>query len=87
MPSDKPLAVSQRIAAIFFDVLDAALTSDREWQAAHVRAVDARVRPLVEALELFCGNVGIHEASSFVKTRFPATWEEGSGLLDKIKAP
>ena len=52
-------------------------------QNNRLRAKNAELR---EALEMFCGNVGIYEASSFVKTRFPVTWQEGHALLQPAAA-
>ena len=51
--------------------------TDRE-RIAELGAERDRLR---EALEMFCGNVGTQEASSFIKTRFPATWAEGNAAL------
>ena len=54
-----------------------------ELQNASLRDANAELRA---ALEMFCGNVGIYEASSFVKTRFPVTWQEGHALLQPAAA-
>ena len=59
-------------------------------EVARLRTDNARLRAekveLRTALEMFCGNVGIYEASSFVKHRFPATWQEGNAALQPAES-
>ena len=45
---------------------------------AELEAERGRLRA---ALEMFCGNIGTQEASSFNKARFPVTWAEGNAAL------
>ena len=52
-----------------------------DWLRERARQAEASEARLRDALEMFCGNVGCHEASSFVKGRFRATWEEGNAAL------
>ena len=46
-----------------------------------IAELEASESQLREALEMFCGNIGTQEASSFNKARFPVTWVEGNAAL------
>jgi len=91
MPTDKPLAVSERIASLSCDIYDAGITRTPEWKEKLTLAVDAEIRPLVEVLDRFCGDTEIYAVSRKMKEMFPSSWEIGAGTLinarDGIKAP
>ena len=87
MPTDTaPLALSEDVVrAVCEPLMCASQAVDFDWRREREREVDEMIRPLVEALEWFCGNVGTEEAASFNEVRFPATVKMARAVLKLAK--
>lgn len=77
MPGHEPLPISVKIARKLY--AEGIIAEPRGTSLA--RIVDSEVRPLVDALDLFCGDTTTHRVSEIVKKQFPANWKAGAAVL------